>query len=137
MSTTSSLRVTPNYADAVFKSRWFAVALLIAFGLSIAFWVTRSWTDTKPLAPPPGVRQQNPDTVKFQCPPPWGSGSIVGPKTTVRPVVGTPCDQRSARRNLVFADLAIAGIGLAFVSTRRRTHDSDAQPLLVTPPVAG
>lgn len=129
--------MAPNYADAVFKSRWFAVALLIAFGLSVAVWATQSWTDTKPLAPPPGVKQPNPDTVKFQCPAPWGTGNVEGPKTTVRPVVGTPCGQRSARRNLAVADVAIAGIGLAFLSTHRRTHDDDTQPLVTAPPIAG
>jgi hypothetical protein len=111
--------------------------LLVAFGLSVAVWATQSWTDTKPLAPPPGVKQQNPDTVKFQCGAPWGAAGTVGPKTTVRPVVGVPCAERSARRNLAVFDVAIAGIGLAFLSTRRRTHDHDAQPLVVTPPVAG
>ncbi|MBV8387829.1 MAG: hypothetical protein JO155_13630, partial [Acidimicrobiia bacterium] len=65
------------------------------------------------------------------------TGSVEGPKTTVRPVVGTPCGQRSARRNLAIADVAIAGIGLAFVSARRRTHDSDVQPLVTAPPIAG
>jgi hypothetical protein len=120
----------------VFKSRWFAVAVLVAFGLSVAVWATRSWTDSKPLVKPAGVAQAQPDIVKFQCGAPWGTAKTEGPKTTVRPVVGTPCGDRAARRNVAIADVALAGIGLAVLSTRRRTHDEDTQTLVATAPAA-
>jgi len=105
------------------RARTYIVVVLIAFGLSVAVWATRPWTDTKPLAPPPGIKQQVPDTVKFQCGAPFGSATVHGPPSTPRPVVGTPCGQRDERRRLAFADIILAVVGIGYVTLGRRPHE--------------
>jgi len=101
-----------------------AIIALLAFGLLVAVWATRTWTDTKPLVAPPGVKQQVPDTVKYQCGAPWGGARVHGPASTPRPVMGTPCSQRDERRRLAFVDvvLALAGIGYLALGPRS-THE--------------
>ncbi|HEV3352735.1 MAG TPA: hypothetical protein VG076_07410 [Acidimicrobiales bacterium] len=106
------------------RARKWAVVVLVAFALAVAFWGTRSWTDTKPLVPPPGVKQQVADTVKYECGALWGSASVHGPTSTPRPVVGKPCGQREARRRLAFADIILAVVGIGYLTFgRRSTHE--------------
>jgi hypothetical protein len=105
------------------RARRYVVVALVAFGLSVAVWATRPWSDTKPLASPPGVKEQVPETVKFQCGAPFGSASVHGPQSTVRPVVGTPCGQRDERRRLAFADVVLAVVGIGYVTLGRRPHE--------------
>jgi hypothetical protein len=104
------------------RARTYIIVVLVAFGLSVAVWATRPWTDTKPLAPPPGVKQQVPDTVKFECGAPIGTASVHSPPSTVRPVEGTPCGQRDERRRLAFADVILAVVGIGYVTLRRPHH---------------
>jgi len=104
----------------------YALIALTAFALSVAVWATRPWTDTKPMVPPAGVKQQVPDTVKYQCGAPWGTASVHGPASTPRPVIGTPCGQREARRRLAFADVVLGVIGLGYLTLGRRTTHEPA-----------
>ena len=111
---------------------WYAVIGLLAFGLLVAGWATRPWTDTKPLAPPPGVKQSvPPDIVHFQCGAPWGSASVHGPTSTPRPVVGTPCGQRDERRRLAAVDVAIAAVGVGYLSLGRPSRRHRAADVVV------
>jgi hypothetical protein len=103
--------------------RTLVVVALVAFGLLVAVWGTRSWSDTKPLAPPPGVKQQVPDTVRFECGAPFGSASVHGPASTPRPVVGTPCGHRDERRRLAFVEIVAAAIAIGYVMLGRRPHE--------------
>jgi len=111
----------------------YAVVVLAAFALAVAVWAIGGWTDTKPLVPPPGVKQQVPDTVKYECGAVWGSASVHGPPSTARPVVGTPCGQREGRRRLAFADILIAVVGIGYLTMGRRSPQERSPVDVVTP----
>ncbi len=103
--------------------RRITVVVLVAFGLAVAVWATRPWSDTTPLVAPPGVKQPQPDTVKSKCGAPWGGASVKTPPT-IRPVVGTPCGGRSERRRLALFDDALAAVGIVGVTVARRSRDT-------------
>jgi hypothetical protein len=112
------------YDDAVERRRMWAVVLLAAFALSVAWWASSSWTDTKPMEAPAGVKQQVPDTVKYECGAVWGAASAHGPTSTPRPLIGTPCDQRESRRRLAVLDVLIGVVGIGYLTLgRRSTHE--------------
>jgi len=110
-----------------------AVVVLAAFALSVAWWAASSWTDTKPMVPPAGVKQQVPDTVKYECGAVWGAASVHGPTSTPRPVVGTPCGHREERRRLAAADLLIAVVGIGYLTLGRRPTHEPAPVVVATP----
>ena len=102
----------------------YAIVVLAVFALSVAVWATRSWTDTKPMVAPQGVKQQVPDTVKYKCGSVWGTAGVHGPTSTPRPVKGTPCGQRDERRRLALADVVVGVIGIGYLTFGRRSmHD--------------
>jgi len=110
----------------------YTIVVVIAFGLSVAVWATRPWTDTKPMVAPTGVKQQVPDTVKYQCGGVWGSASVHGPASTPRPVIGTPCGQRDERRRLAMADVLVAVVALGYLTLGRRPSHELAPPDVTT-----
>lgn len=113
---------------------WRSAAFLaaLAWMLSVGIWANSSWTESVPLATPPGAEAQ---ATSFLCSAPFDT-KAVEPENPANerqyPVSRQPCEVHGERRALAIFDL---GLGLAvltaliYLGARRSTpSEADAGP---------
>src|SRR5436190_3938711 len=108
--------------------RWMRVVMIgVLLWLAVTLvWATHSWTATVPLKTPDKAPTQE---AKFRCGAPLSgdtASSLISPSSTAYAVSGSPCDQRTARRNLVYTDIAVAGVILVVLVRIRSQHHEKA-----------
>jgi hypothetical protein len=102
---------------------------LLLWTAAILLWAGRSWTATIPLKTPDKTPAQN---AQFRCGAPLSGdtgSSLLSPQSTALPLSDAPCGQRTTRRDLVYIDVALAGvIVLVLARGRSRRRRATAEP---------
>jgi hypothetical protein len=110
--------------------RWRRLAIvgLLVMAAVIGVWATRRWTDTVPLRTPPGVPTQS---VSFECGAPFGAATTRRAERALGapyPLSAEPCAHRRARRNLVLAEIVLAGTSVLVLAAGGRRARSGGGP---------
>ncbi|MBV8560162.1 MAG: hypothetical protein JO050_05275 [Acidimicrobiia bacterium] len=110
------------YSRGVRNWKRAAVVGLLIWAALILVWAGRPWTATIPLKTPKAVPAA---AAKFRCGAPLGTNtasSLLSPTSTAYALSGSPCGGRTARRNLAYADVVIAGALVLVIAGARARH---------------
>ena len=99
-----------------------AVIGVLIWAVLVLLWAARPWTATVPLKTPDKAPRE---MAKFRCGAPLDgstASSLLSPTSTAYAVAQSACGGTTARRNLAYGDIVIAGALILVLAGARARH---------------